>query len=156
MNSQVVGAIAGRIDTALGDVPLYFREQGGSSDSIQGARPAPPYALFQQVTRPGDPSKFDAAEIVALMLWAGEREIRGILEGLEEIDGLWIPRVESAGVAVAVNVRCKLQSRVGPQPEPEARMPPPMESYALWKSVGTYRITYMNLVGASQSWEAVV
>lgn len=90
------------------------------------------------------------------MLWAGEREIRGILEGLEEIDGLWIPRVESVGVAVAMNVRCELQSRAGPEAEPEARMPPPMESYALWKSVSTYRITYMNLVGASQSWEAVV
>lgn len=155
MNSAVVGTIAGRIDTALGEVPLFYREHGGQ-DSIQGARPAPPYALFQQVTRPSDPNKFDEIEIVALMVWAGEREIRGILEGLEVLNDLWIPRVESAGVAVAMNVRCELQSRIGPEAEPEARMPAPMESYALWKAVLTWRVSYMNLVDTSQSWEAVV
>lgn len=157
MNSQVVGAIAGRIDTALGDVPLFFREVGGSLDSIQGARPAPPYALFRDVTRPADPNKFDEVEIIALLVWAGEREIRGILAGLRVIDDLWIPRVVDAnGIPTANNIRCEFQSRPGPGAEPEARMPPPMESYALWKSVSTYRITYMSLVSASQSWEAVV
>lgn len=150
MNSQVVGAIAGRIDTALGDVPLFFREVGGSLDSIQGARPTPPYALFQQVTRPSDPSVFDAIEIVALMLWADQIGIRDILAGLEAVNDLWIPRVDDA----AVNVRCKLQSRVGPEAEKEARMPAPNESYALWRAVSTYRVTYADLA-SGQSWEAV-
>lgn len=131
---------------------MFFREEGGSLDSIQGARPDPPYALFQQVSRPADPNKFDSAEIIALMLWAGQIEIRGILAGLEAVNDLWIPKVgDSAGVPVAVNVRCGIQSRVGPEAEPEARMPSPNEAYALWKAVLTYRVTYASLA-PGQSW----
>lgn len=152
MNSAVIQAVVEQIDAALGTTKLFFREKGGSLDSIQGARPAPPYALFRQVTRPGDPNRFDAVEIVALLLWAGEIEIRGILAGLEAVNDLWIPRVEdNAGTGVAVNVRCRLQSRVGPEPEKEARMPPPLEAYALWKAVLTYRVTYASLA-SGQSW----
>lgn len=155
MNSAVIQAVVEQIDAALGTTKLFYREHGGQ-DSIQGARPAPPYALFRDVTRPADPNKFDEVEIIALLVWAGEREIRGILAGLRVIDDLWIPRVVDVnGIPTANNIRCKFQSRPGPEAEPEARMPSPMESYALWKSVSTWRVTYADLA-SGQSWEAVM